>query len=43
MTWCRSSEDLALSGGFGRFSQAATAGKPTMGSSLKVAMVSRDM
>lgn len=43
MPWCKSVGDHALSGGFGRYGQAATAGKLTMGSSLKGAMVSRLM
>ena len=43
MTWCKSAGSLALSGGFGRLCQAATAGSLTMGSSLKGAMVSRVM
>ena len=41
--WCRSAVALEISGGFGQECQAATAGKLTMGSSLKGAMVSRVM
>jgi hypothetical protein len=40
---CKSDVDIALSGMFGRFSQAATAGSLTTGSSPKPAMVSSVM
>ncbi len=39
--WCKSAGSLQVSGGSGRFCQAATAGSLTKGSSLKGAMVSR--
>jgi hypothetical protein len=41
--WCKSGDGFALSGGSGRFCQAATAGSLTKGSSLKGAMVSSVM
>jgi hypothetical protein len=41
--WCKSGVDLALSGGFGRSFQAATADSVRTGSSLNGAMVSRVM
>jgi hypothetical protein len=43
MAWCKSGGGIALSGRYGRVRQAATAGRLTMGSSLKGAMVSRVM
>jgi hypothetical protein len=41
--WCKSGGGIALSGGLGRLRQAATAGSPTIGSSLNGAMVSSVM
>ena len=41
--WCKSGGVFALSGGFCRFHQAATAGSLKIGSSLNGAMVSRVM
>jgi hypothetical protein len=41
--WCKSGVVFALSGGFSRSSQAATAGSVRIGSSLNGAMVSRVM
>jgi hypothetical protein len=41
--WCKSGGVFALSGGFRRFDQAATAGSLKIGSSLNGAMVSRVM
>ena len=41
--WCRSAGSLQVSGGSGRYCQAATAGSLTKGSSLKGTMVSRVM
>jgi hypothetical protein len=41
--WCRSGVAVVLSGKFGQERQAATAGRLTMGSSLKGAMVSSVM
>ncbi len=42
--WCKSGYSFALSGGAGRYRQAAaTAGSLTIGSSLNGAMVSRVM
>src|SRR5215472_3866380 len=41
--WCKSGSGFALSGGFGRFGQAAAAGSLTKGSSLNGAMVSSVM
>jgi len=41
--WCRSAGSLRVSGGSGRFCQAATAGSLTKGSSLNGAMVSSVM
>ena len=41
--WCKSGGVFALSGGFRRFDQAATAGSLKIGSSLNGAMISRVM
>jgi plasmid stabilization system protein ParE len=43
MAWCRSAGSLRVSGGSGRFCQAATAGSLTKGSSLNGALVSSVM
>jgi len=43
MTWHKSGGVIALSGGLAGFCQAATAGSPTSGSTLKGAMVSSVM
>ena len=40
LAWCKSGGGIALSGGIGRVGQTAAAGRLTMGSSLRGAMVS---